>query len=145
MDWIAEVRARVTAAMRERDELTKSILRVVLGDLQATESRQNGRLTQEQGAQVVRKLIKSNEETIGLTADAATKQRLEAENRVLAALLPQTLSVDDIIEALDPVVPQIRAAGNDGQATGVAMKHLKSAGAVVEGKDVAAAVKQLRA
>jgi hypothetical protein len=38
----------------------------------------------------------------------------------------------------------VKAAGNDGQATGVAMKHLKSLGAEVNGKDVSAAVRQLR-
>jgi len=42
------------------------------------------------------------------------------------------------------VAEAIKAAGNDGQATGVAMKHLKSTGAVVSGKDVAAVVKTLR-
>ena len=38
----------------------------------------------------------------------------------------------------------IRAAGNPGQATGAAMKHLKPQGLEVEGKDVAAAVAQIR-
>ena len=46
--------------------------------------------------------------------------------------------------ALAPVVDALKAAGNDGQATGVAMKHLKSVGAVVTGKEVTAAVKKLR-
>jgi uncharacterized protein len=49
------------------------------------------------------------------------------------------------VAALAPVADAIRAAGNDGQATGVAMKQLKSTGATVDGKTVAAAVKQLRA
>ena len=40
----------------------------------------------------------------------------------------------------DPQAPQPIT----DQATGVAMKHLKSAGAVVEGKDVGVAVKQMR-
>lgn len=144
MAWIEDVRARVTKAMREKDEVAKSVLRVALGDLQAAESRQGTPLTPEQGAQIVRKLIKSNEETIGYTKDEAAKERLEQENRVLQALLPQTLTVEQIVEALGPVAEQVKAAGNDGQATGVAMKHLKSTGAAVEGKDVAAAVKRLR-
>jgi len=38
----------------------------------------------------------------------------------------------------------VLAAKNDGQATGVAMKHLKSSGASVTGQDVAQAVKALR-
>ena len=39
----------------------------------------------------------------------------------------------------------ILAAGSDGQATGVAMKHLKSSGAVVDGKTVSTAVRTMRA
>lgn len=144
MAWIEEIRAKVTQAMRDRDEATKSILKVLLGDLQAAESRQSTPLTQEQGAGVVRKILKSNEETITLTKDEATKSRLEQENRVLAGLLPKTLTADQIVAALGPVADAVKAAGNDGQATGVAMKHLKAQGAAVEGKEVAAAVKQIR-
>jgi len=51
---------------------------------------------------------------------------------------------NEFVAALAGVTDAIRAAGNDGQATGVAMKELKKAGAVVNGKDVSAAVKQLR-
>ena len=39
----------------------------------------------------------------------------------------------------------LKGAKNDGQATGLAMKHLKQKGLAVLGEDVAAAVKQLRA
>ena len=49
-----------------------------------------------------------------------------------------------LVAALASVQDAIKAAGNDGQATGVAMKELKKLGAVVNGKDVSAAVKKLR-
>jgi hypothetical protein len=39
----------------------------------------------------------------------------------------------------------LRAEANDGKATGAAMKHLKSLGALVEGKDVSEAVRRVRA
>jgi hypothetical protein len=38
----------------------------------------------------------------------------------------------------------IRNAKNDGQATGVAMKHLKGQSLPVQGQDVSAAVRQIR-
>jgi hypothetical protein len=38
----------------------------------------------------------------------------------------------------------MRAAGNDGQATGIAMKHLKALGANVDGKLVSVLTKRLR-
>ena len=66
------------------------------------------------------------------------------EIAVLESFLPKTLSVDEIVAALAAVADPIKAAGNDGQATGVAMKHLKSTSALVNGKDVSEAVKKIR-
>ena len=88
--------------------------------------------------------MKSNEETLASTTDSEKRAVLVQEMEVLAAFLPKSLSADEIAAALAPVAPQIKAAGNDGQATGIAMKQLKSTGAVVNGKDVTAAVKALR-
>ncbi len=88
--------------------------------------------------------MKSNRETLESATDPEQKSTLQQEIAILESLLPKTLSPEQIAEELAPVVEQIRAAGNDGQATGVAMKHLKASGALVDGKDVAAAVRQLR-
>ena len=46
--------------------------------------------------------------------------------------------------ALVALAQQKQPTGNDGQATGVAMKHLKSQGASASGTDVAHAVRALR-
>ena len=72
---------------------------------------------------------------------AALKKEIEA----LQSLLPKGMSVDQIVEALASQRDAIKAAKNDGQATGVAMKHLKSTGATFEGSDVAKAVQKIRA
>jgi uncharacterized protein YqeY len=80
-----------------------------------------------------------------MTADAADKAILEEENVVLETLLPKTLDASEVIAALATVSEAILAAGGDGQATGVAMKHLKSSGAVVDGKTVSTAVRAMRA
>ena len=94
----------------------------------------------------MRKLLKSNEETLGLTpADDARGPALRREIEVLASLLPKSMSVEQIAEALVAVADAIRAAKSDGQAMGVAMKHLKAAGAVAAAADVQQAVKQVRA
>ena len=70
--------------------------------------------------------------------------RSSSEMEILATYLPKSLSLDEIVQALAPVKAEIKAAGNDGQATGIAMKQLKSTGAIVNGKDVGAAIKELR-
>ena len=141
---VEEIKRRITAAMKAGNTVERDILRLTYGEVQTAEARGTA-VTDEGVAAIVRKLIKSNEETLAATPDAEQKRVLAAENAVLVTLLPQSLSIAGIIEALAPVRDAIKAAGNDGQATGAAMKHLKASSAVVNGKDVTEAVKQMRA
>lgn len=141
---VDEIKRRITAAMKAGHTIEKDILRLAYGEVQTAEARGTA-VSDESVTAIVRKLIKSNEETITATADGEAKRVLVEENVVLASLLPKSMGVADIVEALAPVRDAIKAAGNDGQATGAAMKHLKTSGAVVNGKDVTEAVKQIRA
>lgn len=140
-----EIKARMFKAMKEGRIVEKEILRVAVGEITTNAARANMTGSDEEAQATVRKLIKSNEESLALCTDAERRDALELEIRTLAELLPKSLGVDEIVQALAGVKDQIRAAGNEGQATGVAMKQLKSSGAVVNGKDVAAAVKRMRA
>jgi hypothetical protein len=63
---------------------------------------------------------------------------------VLTSLLPKGLDIAEIVAKLAPVADAIKAAGNDGQATGVAIKHLKAEGISAPGGDVSKAVKAIR-
>ena len=76
--------------------------------------------------------------------DAEKTATLTRENAILSELLPKGLSADEITTLLAPVAEAIRGAANDGQATGVAMKHLKSQGVTAGGSDVAQAVRAIR-
>lgn len=141
---VEEIKRRITAAMKAGSTIEKDILRLALGEIQTADARGTS-VTDEGAAAIVRKIIKSNEETLAATEGEEQKRILAAENAVLSSLLPKSLGVADIIAALAPSRDAIKAAGNDGQATGIAMKHLKASGAVVNGKDVTEAVKQMRA
>ena len=141
---VDDIKAKITTAMKSGDTVTRDILRLALGEIQTAEARKQAAVSEEEATAAVRKLIKSNEETMGLsTGDAVTTLKKEID--ILSALLPKQLSVDDIVTALAPVRDAIALAKADGQATGVAMKHLKSISANVNGNDVGAAVKRLRA
>lgn len=139
-----EIKKRMLQAMKAGRTLEKEILRVALGEIQTQEARANQALSDDEVAAVVRKLVKNNQETLGVSESAEQKAQLAEEITVLESLLPKALGVDEIVAALAAVADAVRAAGNDGQATGVAMKHLRSTGAVVTGKEVTAAVKQIR-
>jgi hypothetical protein len=145
MALVDDIKQRMFLAMKAKNEIEKEILRVLLGELQMAEARSGKPTADRDAVAVARKLVKSNEETLNVAEDAAQKATLEAELAVLRSFLPSTLGPDENVEALAPVSDAIRAAGNDGQATGVAMKHLKAAGAPVDGRDVADVVKKLRA
>jgi uncharacterized protein YqeY len=139
-----QIKSQMFQAMKDKHEVTKEILRLALGEIQTAEARSGRPPTDEEATAIVRKLIKSNNETMEATTDDAASQRLAEEIAVLEALLPKTLDVDQIVDALADVAEAIAAAGNGGQATGVAMKHLKGAGAAVTGKEVSAAVAKMR-
>ena len=145
MSLVADIKGHVKDAMKSGDTVARDILRLALGEIQTAEARKASELTDEEATAAVRKLIKSNEETLGLSADKPDQvTTLKREIEVLSALLPKQMSVEDIVKALEPVKDAIVAAKADGQATGVAMKHLKTTGANVSGNDVGAAVKKLR-
>jgi uncharacterized protein YqeY len=144
MQFLDDVKRRMMAAMKAGDVVRKEILRVAVGEITTNEARGTVKTEDDERA-IVRKLLKSNEETLSLTTDEAQKQTLLQEIAILRELLPQSLGVDAIVEALAPVRDALRAEANDGKATGAAMKHLKSLGALVEGKDVSEAVRRVRA
>jgi uncharacterized protein YqeY len=140
-----DIKARMRAAMQARDEVAKNILGLAVGEIQTAEARANRALSAAEVTAILRKLVKSNEETLAASADGGAAATLRRENEVLSSLLPKSMSVDDIVAALAPVADALRAAKGDGQAMGVAMKHLKAAGAAVESGDVQKAVAQVRA
>ena len=141
---VDELKKRIAQAMKDRDEVAKDVLRVALGEIQTIEHRKNETMKDDEAVAVVRKLVKSNEETLAMS-EGERAATLKRENEILASLLPKTMDADAIVAALAPVAEAIRAAKSDGQATGVAMKHLKSTGAAFEGNVAAEAVKKIRA
>jgi uncharacterized protein YqeY len=143
---VEEIKKRVVAAVKQGDTVTRDVLRLALGEIQTAEARKNAPLSEDDAGAALRKLIKSNEETLAALPSGDDRiAPLKREVEVLASLLPANMTVAQIIEALAGQADAIKAAGNDGQATGIAMKHLKASGAAVSGAEVTAAVKQLRA
>jgi uncharacterized protein YqeY len=135
-----EIKRRMFAAMKAKSTVEKEILRVALGEI----SRVGGPETDDAVSAVLKKLVKSNEESLSAIEEEAQKAVLREEIEILKSLLPESLDVGQIVEALAPVRDAIIGAKADGPATGIAMKHLRSQAVSVDGKDVAAAVRQIR-
>jgi uncharacterized protein YqeY len=145
-----DLQAKLREAMKAKDDLARDLLRVVLGEVSTRRARTGKEPGDEEVHGIVRKLIAGNDETRkelerrGQTAHEAYG-RLARENAYLHALLPATLDAAAIRAELGAIAADLKSARNDGQATGLAMKHLKGKGLAVQGEDVAAVVRQLRA
>lgn len=142
---IDDIKKRMFSAMKAGHTVEKEILRVAVGEITTQEARGQGTLGDDEVRGILRKLVKSNREAFEAAQDEPTRATLQQEIEVLESLLPKNLSVEQIVAALAPVQDAIRSAAGAGPATGLAMKHLKASGAVVEGKDVGEAVGRIRA
>jgi uncharacterized protein len=149
MSLLETLRERLTASRRAGNAVELSVLQVVLGEASMHEGRTGKKPADEEVEKLIRKTILGNQETLGLLQQRGLTAgdnlaKLTAENALLQSLLPKTLSPDEIAAQLADVADAVRAARSDGQATGVAVKHLKGKGLKVLGEDVAQAVKKLR-
>lgn len=142
--FVEALKAAIARAVSEKNAVARDVLRLAFGEIQTAEARAGRPPTDDEAAALVKKLVKSNEETLALTTDAERAAALRLELVALTALLPKTMTVEQLVEALAPHAEVLRAAKNDGAATGLAMKHLKAAGAVFDGKDAGEAVRRLR-
>jgi uncharacterized protein YqeY len=143
------VREKFEQAKREGRREEKNLLSVILGDISTAEARSGKELPEADVEKLLRKMVESNSETLQQLkshnrADDPQVAVLEREISLLRSLLPQTLDAQAITKALEPVRAEIVNAKNDGQATGLAMKHLKGLSLNAQGQDVAAVVKQIR-
>jgi uncharacterized protein len=137
---IDELKKRMFAAIKASNTVEKELFRTAVGEI----TRTGEEATDERVVAVLKKMAKSAEETLGFVDDEAKREVLKQELQLLESFVPKGVSADDLAQALAPVADAIRQAGNDGQATGVAMKHLKAQNISADGKTVALAVKQLR-
>jgi uncharacterized protein YqeY len=137
---IDQIKERMFRAMKAGATVEKEILRTAIGEVTRTgEAAGDDRVTQ-----VLRKLIKANQETLRSASDGAQRAALEQEIKVLEEFLPRALGVPELVELLQPAAAEIRAAAGPGPALGAAMKFLKVKAVSAEAADVREAVTQLR-
>lgn len=136
-----DMKSRVILAMKEKNDVHKNIMRVVLAEIQAQENKY-GKVQgdDEKIMNIIRKVVQSNNETLkALQKDDTRVSILTEENAVLAGFLPKTLSVDEIRE----VLAKEEFPDNEGKAIGVAIRVCKLQGLNVLNSDVATVVKEI--
>ena len=144
MSLMEKLRTQRIQAMKDRNAIRKNILSVALGECELAESRQ-GKIEDTQIEKIIRKIIAGNEEVLSHKDD----EKLVKENQILEEFLPKQMTAVEVEAFLlndeSPLFEQIRDVGNDGQATGMAIKALRESGQAVDGKIVKEVVAKIRA
>ncbi len=126
------------SAMREQNELRRSVLRIVRSELHNEEKNQQKSLDEESVLAVINKLAKRNRESIeefkkGNRADLV--EREEAELQVLLGYLPEQLTEEEISQLATQIVQDTAAQGpsDKGKVMSAIMPKVrgKADGAVV--------------
>lgn len=118
-------------AMRAKDELRTSVLRMLRGALlDATIARKREALSEEQELEVLRREAKQIRDAIadftrGGRTDLA--ERAEKEVAIISDYLPQQISEAAVREAVTAKIAELGASGTAdfGRVTGAVMKDLK--------------------
>ncbi|KKD05882.1 GatB/YqeY domain-containing protein [Streptomyces sp. WM6386] len=142
----------LTAAIKERDELRSSTLRMTLAAITKEEvaGKEKRELSDDEVLKVITKEAKKRREAADAFAEggrAESAEREKAEGELLATYLPKQLSDEELTDIVAQAVQEAKAAGAEGpRAMGAVMKIVnpKVAG-LAEGGRVAATVKKLLA
>ena len=139
----------LNAAIKERDELRSSTLRLTLTAITKEEvaGKEKRELSDDEVLKVITKEAKKRREAADAFAQGGrpeSAEREKAQGELLAAHLPKQLSDEELNQIVAQAVAEAKAAGAEGpRAMGAVMKIVnpKVAG-LAEGGRVAAAVKK---
>lgn len=130
-------------AIKEKDEARRDILRLVIADVEADHKRKDDDKWAES---VIRKHFKNNDEALAFYAnqECLEAQKLSTQTICLNSLLPKTLTVAEIREALKEIEGDLVSCDNDGKAMGMAVGFFKKRGDSVLGEHVKGVVTFIR-
>ena len=112
MSLIAEIKAQLEEAMRERDDARRNTLRLILASLQGAEKELQRPLSEEEELQVLQRERKRRVEAFEAFRAAGRDEQAQAEEAELAVLeefMPEPLSEDEIEDIVDHVIAEVGA------------------------------------
>jgi uncharacterized protein YqeY len=135
------IRASIKEGMKSKATDKIALLRLVVGTVQ-----QDGDESDSTVEKIIRKLIKSNKETLDMVTQSLEPgaqvsdetAKLISEIGILETFIPQTMTVEDIISFITK--ENIDVSSNDGKAMGAVMKAIKAFGLIAQGSDVKLAI-----
>jgi uncharacterized protein len=142
-----QVQKDMVEAMRSRDELRLSTLRMVKSALKNKEIDKRGSLDEKESQQVLATLIKQRKDSIeqftkGGRQELADKEA--AEIKLIEAYLPKAIGEEEIAAVVKATIAEMGSPTMKDMGTVMknAMAKLQATGARVEGKTVSEIVKK---
>src|SRR5215467_5976132 len=142
-----QVQKDMVAAMRSRDELRLSTLRMVKAAIKNKEVDKRAPLDEKEAQQVLATLVKQRKDSIeqfvkGGRQELADKEA--AEIKLIEAYLPQALGEEEIAAAVKAAIAEMGSPTmkDMGAVMKNSMAKLQATGARVEGKTVSEIVKK---
>jgi uncharacterized protein len=142
-----QIQKDLVEAMRSRDELRLSTLRMVKAAIKNREVDKRGPLDEKEAQQVLATLVKQRKDSIeqfqkGGRQELADKEA--AEIKLIEAYLPKAVGDEEIAAAVKAVIAEMGAPTMKDMGTVMknAMARLQASGARVEGKTVSEIVKK---
>ena len=137
-----KIQSEFIAARKARNEVKRTILSVLVGEIQSQEALK-GPITDKEVESKIRKLVVCNKETIAANSNSEKAIVLDEEIKILESFLPKYLSVSQIKIAFQEILEQLKSEP-EGKAMGLAMKFFKEKNLSVLGDDVKQAIKELK-
>lgn len=140
---LEKLKNKLAAANLNKDEVAKSVLKVVIGEAQQLSPKDQ--LDDKKVLGIIKKAFEGNKITGGYMKDGDTKKNiLNKENEVLAEFMPKMATKEELLPIIMGLKDQMACQG-DSYALGLAMKHLKGLSMNVDPKMVKEIVDQVRA
>jgi hypothetical protein len=127
----------------------RNLLKLVLGEIQQIKKT----VTVEDVNTIIKKIIKGNEELMGmvdpeghlrLPEGDARRAQFVSENEFLSDLLPKYWNAIQVRESLDEHGVDVKSEEKEGEAIKKAISHLNGLGAPIDGKIVKEVVVEMR-
>jgi uncharacterized protein YqeY len=141
---LERLREDLKAAMKRRDKVTVSVLRMALADIHNREIAAGEELEDDQILEALRKGVKLRQEAAEQFAAGGREERAadeRAEIDVLEVYLPQMLSGDELAAAVDEVIGELGASSmaDMGNVMGSLMERYRGK---IDGRAASEAVRE---
>lgn len=145
MSYIEHIQSDLTAAMKEKDELRLSVLRMMKSALKHKEIEKNRALEDMESLQVLQTLVKQRHESVEQFTKGGRNDLAEKEKKEIAIIekyLPAAPSDDEIHHAVETAIAESGADSLKQMGAVIKAARAKLEGKSVDGKVLSDSVRE---